>query len=78
MKMPIWVTDKNEHLFKVKAKFVNNLQDVVKNALYLVNINFEYYLFLYTMAFKMKAKVQIVPSAYALPLNDNSPLTLNR
>ena len=43
LKMPIWLTDKNEHLFKVKAKFVNNLQEFVNNALYLVNINFEYY-----------------------------------
>ena len=43
LKMPIWVTDKNEHLFKVKAKIVNKLQEFVKHALYLVNINFEYY-----------------------------------
>ena len=32
-----------EHILKVKAKFVNNSQDLVKNALYIININFEFY-----------------------------------
>ena len=43
MKMPIWVTDKTEHILKVKSKFVNNSQDLVKNALHIININFEFY-----------------------------------
>ena len=43
MKMPIWVTDKTEHILKVKSKFVNNSQDLVTNALHIININFEFY-----------------------------------
>ena len=43
LKMPIWVTDKTEHILKVKSKFVNNSQDLVKNALHIININFEFY-----------------------------------
>ena len=43
LKIPIWATDKTEHILKVKAKFVNNLQDLVKNALYIIDINFEFY-----------------------------------
>ena len=43
MKMPIWVTDKTEHILKVKSKFVNNSQDLVKNALHIINTNFEFY-----------------------------------
>jgi hypothetical protein len=44
LKMPIWVTDtKNEHILKVKAKFVNHLQEFLKNAVYIININFEFY-----------------------------------
>ena len=41
--MPIWASDKLEHILKVKAKFVNNSQDLVRNALYIININFEFY-----------------------------------
>ena len=43
LKMPIWVTDKTEHILKVKSKFVNNSQDLVTNALHIININFEFY-----------------------------------
>ena len=43
LKIPIWATDKSEHILKVKAKFVNNSQDLVRNALYIININFEFY-----------------------------------
>ena len=43
LKMPIWATDKMEHILKVEAKFVNNSQDLVKNALHIININFEFY-----------------------------------
>lgn len=43
LKIPIWASDKMEHILKVKTKFVNNLQDLVKNALYIININFEFY-----------------------------------
>jgi len=43
LKMPIWATDKLEHILKVKSKFVNNTQEFVKNALYIININFEFY-----------------------------------
>ena len=43
LKMPIWVTDKTEHILKVKSKFVNNSQDLVKNALHIINTHFEFY-----------------------------------
>ena len=43
LKIPIWASDKLEHILKVKLKFVNNSQDLVKNALHIININFEFY-----------------------------------
>ena len=43
LKIPIWATDKSEHILKVKSKFVNNSQDLVKNVLHIININFEFY-----------------------------------
>ena len=43
LKIPIWATDKSEHILKVKSKFVSNSQDLVKNALHIININFEFY-----------------------------------
>ena len=43
LKIPIWATDKMEHILKAKAKFVNSSQDLVKNALCIININFEFY-----------------------------------
>ena len=43
LKMPIWLTDKTEHILKVKSKFVNTSEELVKNALYIININFEFY-----------------------------------
>ena len=43
LKIPIWATDKSEHILKVKSKFVNNMQELVKNALHIININFEFY-----------------------------------
>jgi len=43
LKIPIWATDKSEHILKVKSKFVNNSQDLVKNALHIINTNFEFY-----------------------------------
>ena len=42
LKIPIWATDKSEHILKVKSKFVNNSQDLVKNALHIINTNFEF------------------------------------
>ena len=43
LKIPIWASDKSEHILKVKSKFVNNSQDLVKNVLHIININFEFY-----------------------------------
>ena len=43
LKIPIWATDKSEHILKVKSKFVNNSQDLVKNALHIINTHFEFY-----------------------------------
>ena len=43
LKMPIWVTDKSEHILKVKATFIVNRKDLVEHILNVVNINFEYY-----------------------------------
>ena len=44
LKIPLWATDKNEHILKVKAKFVNYLSEFVKNNVYIINLNFEFYL----------------------------------
>ena len=41
--MPIWVTDKSEHILKVKATFIVNHKDLVERTLNVTNINFEYY-----------------------------------
>ena len=43
LKIPIWVTDKSDHSLKVKAKFVNNSQEFVKNKVYMINLIFEFY-----------------------------------
>jgi hypothetical protein len=43
LKMPYWVTDKNEHILKVKTKFVVNHIDLIQHVNYVININFEYY-----------------------------------
>ena len=43
LKIPIWVSDKSEHILKVKAKFVNYLSDFVKNNVYIINLKFEFY-----------------------------------
>ena len=43
LKIPIWVSDKSEHILKVKAKFVNYLSEFVKNNVYIINLNFEFY-----------------------------------
>ena len=43
LKMPIWVTDKSEHILKVKATFIVNHKDLVERTLHVININFEYY-----------------------------------
>ena len=42
LKIPIWQTDTNEHILKVKAKFVKNSQEFVKNNVYIINLNFEF------------------------------------
>ena len=42
--MPIWVTDKNEKMFKAKSKFIVNLQEFIKHALHIINLHFEYYI----------------------------------
>ncbi len=41
--MPIWQTDKQEHLLKVKSKFVPSDGCCVKGCLYTVNIEFVLY-----------------------------------
>jgi hypothetical protein len=43
LKMPIWVTDKSEHILKVKSTFIVNHKDLVERTLHVININFEYY-----------------------------------
>ena len=43
LKMPTWVTDKSEHILKVKAKNIVNHKDLVERALHVININFEYH-----------------------------------
>ena len=43
LKIPIWQTDTNEHILKVKAKFINYLSEFVKNNVYIINLNFEFY-----------------------------------
>ena len=43
LKIPIWQTDTNDHILKVKAKFVKNSQEFVKNNVYIINLNFEFY-----------------------------------
>ena len=43
LKMPIWVTDKSEHILKDKATFIVNHKDLVERTLNVVNMNFEYY-----------------------------------
>ena len=43
MKMPIWVTEKQEHFLKVKSKFIVNHKDLIERDLNAINISFEYY-----------------------------------
>jgi len=43
LKMPIWVTDKSEHILKVKSKIIVNQKDLIERALHVINVNFEYY-----------------------------------
>ena len=43
LKIPLWATDKNDHILKVKAKFVNYVSEFVKNNVYIINLNFEFY-----------------------------------
>ena len=41
--MPIWITEKQEHILKVKSKHIVNHKDLVERDLNVININFEYY-----------------------------------
>ena len=43
MKMPIWVTEKQEHILKVKTKFIVNHKDLIEHEVFVLNVNFEYY-----------------------------------
>ena len=43
LKMPIWVTEKQEHILKVKSKFIVNHKDLIERDIFVVNISFEYY-----------------------------------
>ena len=43
MKMPIWVTEKQEHILKVKSKFIVNHKDLVEREVFVLNVSFEYY-----------------------------------
>ena len=43
LKIPIWQTDTHDHILKVKAKFVKNSQEFVKNNVYIINLNFDFY-----------------------------------
>ena len=41
--MPIWVTEKQEQILKVKSKFIVNHKDLVERDVFVINVNFEYY-----------------------------------
>ena len=43
MKMPIWVTEKQEHILKVKSKFIVNHKDLIERDVFVLNVSFEYY-----------------------------------
>jgi hypothetical protein len=43
LKMPIWITEKQEHILKVKSKFIVNHKDLIERDIFVVNISFEYY-----------------------------------
>ena len=44
LKMPYWFSDqKLEYIFKVKTKFIINIEELVKSSLCIININFEFY-----------------------------------
>ncbi len=43
LKMPIMLTDKNGNILKVETKFIVNIQDLMKNAVHVINLSFEYY-----------------------------------
>ena len=41
--MPIWITEKQEHILKVKSKFIVNHKDLIERDVFVINVNFEYY-----------------------------------
>ena len=43
LKMPIWIPEKQEHILKVKSKFIVNHKDLIERDIFVVNISFEYY-----------------------------------
>ena len=43
MKMPIWVTEKQEHILKVKTQFIVNHKDLIERDVFVINVSFEYY-----------------------------------
>ena len=43
MKMPTWQGDNGLYILKVKEKFINYFNDLVKNSMYKVDIDFEMY-----------------------------------
>ena len=44
LKLPIWQTeDKNEHILKVKKRWIGPLKNLIKNELYNIDITFENY-----------------------------------
>lgn len=43
MKVPLWKTDKNEFILKVKEKFVNSIKELNKKENYIIDVEFEMY-----------------------------------
>ena len=43
LKMPLWLTEKQEHILKVKSKFIVNHKDLVERSVNVIDISFEYY-----------------------------------
>ena len=41
--MPFWITDKSGNILKVKTQFIVNIQDLMNNAVHVINLSFEYY-----------------------------------
>ena len=42
LKIPIWLAEKQEHIWKVKSNFIVNHKDLVERDVNVINISFEY------------------------------------